>query len=226
MFNFKKNILLGSGSPRRKILLEQLGINFRVVVSNADETPLPFLERSDIAKYLSEEKANALKNKINDNEILITADTIVWLDSFMLGKPVNPEDAFNMLNLLSGKKHQVYTGVTLTDIISTKTFCIESNVVFKKLNEIEIRKYIQEYEPFDKAGSYGAQECLSNRINPCSVKEKQFLKTNGLQSFFENTQFPDTKNHIEIIDHIKGSYFNVMGLPIVELIDELIAFDC
>ncbi len=226
MFNIKKKILLGSGSPRRILLLKELGLNFRVLISDADETPLSDHLRGDIAKYLSEKKAEALKNKIHENEILITADTIVWLDSSMLGKPANSEEAVEMLNLLSGRRHQVYTGVTLTDQSSKKTFCVESNVVFKTLNEIETRKYIQEYQPYDKAGSYGAQECLMEGVNPCSKKEIQFLKNHGIELFFERTLAMDKKKHIPIIEHIQGGYFNVMGLPVVELIDELEAFDC
>ena len=226
MFTFKKTILLGSGSPRRKLLLKELGINFRVLISNTDEIPLPGLIRGEIAKYLSEEKADKLKSTILENEILITADTIVCLGSTMLGKPINYDDAYSMLSLLSGQKHQVYTGVTLTDRSSLKTICVKSNVVFKVLDEMEIRKYILEYQPYDKAGSYGVQECLMAGINPCSVKENIFLKKYGFEKFFEKTLVPEKKLHLPIIEVIDGSYFNVMGLPIVELIEELKNFDC
>ena len=167
-----------------------------------------------------------MKSEIHENEILVTADTIVWLDSFMLGKPANFDEAFKMLSLLSGCKHQVYTGVTLMNQSITKTFCVESDVLFNTLSEIEIRKYIQEYQPYDKAGSYGAQECLIEGINPCSENEIRFLKKNKLDNFFEQSLQSDNKKHIPIIKHIKGSYFNVMGLPVVELMEELVAFDC
>lgn len=225
MIHLKNKILLGSGSPRRKLLLKELGLNFRFLISETDETPLPGLLRGEIAKYLSEEKANVLKNKIHENEILVTADTIVWLDSYMLGKPANSEEAFNMLNSLSGNKHQVYTGVTIMNIKSKKTFCVESQVVFKKLKESEIRQYIFEHQPYDKAGSYGAQECLTSGENPCSEKEIQFLKKYGYEKFFERTITKEKKKHIPMIDHIEGSYYNVMGLPIVELIEELVTFE-
>ncbi len=225
MLKLKKSILLGSGSPRRKLLLKELGINFRILISNTDEIPLPSMVRGEIAKYLSEEKADKLKSNILENEILITADTIVCLGSKMIGKPGNYDDAFSMLKLLSGQKHQVFTGVTLTDRSYQKTICVESNVVFNVLDDVEIRKYILEYQPFDKAGSYGAQECLMEGINPCSAKEITFLKKYAFENFFQQTLIPETKVRIPIIKEIEGSYFNVMGLPIVELIEELKNFD-
>lgn len=225
MFTLKKSILLGSGSPRRKLLLKELGINFRVLISNTDEIPLPGLVRGEIAKYLSEEKADKLKSNILENEILITADTIVCLGSLMIGKPGNYDDAYSMLRLLSGQKHQVYTALTISDQSSKKTICVESTVEFNVLDDVEIRKYILEFQPYDKAGSYGAQECLLEGINPCSAKEITFLKKYGFKNFFQQTLVPENKVRIPIIKEICGSYFNVMGLPIVELMEELKILD-
>lgn len=224
MIQLNKKIVLGSGSPRRQLLLKELGLNFRTLISDTAEIPIPGLFGGKIAEYLSEEKADALKNKIYEDEILITADTIVWLNSSMLNKPTDSNAAFKMLSSLSGCKHQVYTGVTIINATSKKTFCVESSVVFKTLKESEIRKYISEFQPFDKAGSYGAQECLSEGINPLSEKEIQFIKKYNLENFFERTLAPEKKKHIQMIDHIEGSYYNVMGLPIVELVEELVSF--
>ena len=221
MIQLNKKIVLGSGSPRRQLLLKELGLNFRTLISDTAEIPIPGLMGRKIAEYLSDEKAEALKNKINKDEILITADTIVWLNSHILNKPANSEEAFNMLSSLSGRKHQVYTGVTIINASTKKTFSVESSVVFKILNENEIRKYISEFKPYDKAGSYGAQECLSEGINPCSENEIKFLNKYQLDNFFEKTLAPEKKKHIPMIDHIDGSYYNVMGLPIVELMEEL-----
>ena len=224
MILLNKKIVLGSGSPRRQLLLKELGLNFRTLISDISEIPIPGLFGGKIAEYLSDEKADALKNNIYDDEILITADTIVWLNSSMLNKPINSEEAFKILSSLSGCKHQVFTGVTIINATSKKTFCVESSVVFKTLKESEIRKYISEFQPFDKAGSYGAQECLSEGINPLSEKEIQFIKKYNLENFFERTLAPDKKKHIQMIDHIEGSYYNVMGLPIVELVEELVSY--
>ena len=222
--NFNKNIVLGSGSPRRKLLLKELGFNFRILTSKADEVPLPHLKREKIAEYLAEEKANSLSGQIKENEILITADTIVCLGSVMLGKPSDSLNAIEMLSLLNGRRHQVYTGICLFKNNEKKIFSVESNVVFRKLNENEIQKYIEVYKPFDKAGSYGAQESLPEGINSCSEKEIKFMKKFGFEKLFERTLPEENINRIPLIDHIEGSYFNVMGLPVVELFEELMVF--
>ncbi len=222
MITLNKKILLGSGSPRRQILLKELGVNFRLFKSNTDEIPLPHLLRGDIASYLAEEKANALQGNIHDNEILVTADTIVCIGDQMLGKPADTNEAFDMLTKLNGKQHQVYTAVCIQDQKKRKTICVETDVTFKKLNDDELLEYIDLYKPFDKAGAYGAQECLPIGINPCSEKEKEFLKKYSIENLYERTLSTENKKRIPLIDHIDGSYFNVMGLPIVELIEELL----
>jgi septum formation protein len=225
MLEIKKKVLLGSGSPRRQQLLKELGINFRVLTSNTDEIPLPHLSRGNIAEYLAEEKAEALVNNLHEGELLITADTIVWLDESMLGKPADADEAFSMLSRLNGRTHQVYTAICFDDKARRKIICVRSDVAFKKVSEEDIRKYIQNYHPFDKAGSYGAQECLEEGINPCSKFEMDFLNKIGKEKLFERTLAINFKKHFPLIDHIEGSYFNVMGLPVVELVEEILKYD-
>jgi septum formation protein len=161
-------ILLGSNSPRRKELLQNLGFDFEVVSINCDEIFPDNLEVKNIASYLSELKANAYRN-LEKNEILLTADTVVTFEGKVLGKPKNREEAIEMLSHLSGKTHQVYTGISFknTEKIITKTDV--ADVEFSKITDEEIAFYIKNYQPFDKAGSYGIQEWLGmakiSRIN-------------------------------------------------------------
>ena len=134
MMDFKElKILLGSGSPRRKLLLQELGFSFRILTSKTAEIPLPHLKGGDIAKYLAEEKSDALLNELHNGEILITADTIVWLESTMLGKPLHAEEAFQMIKKLSGRKHEVYTGVCVCNRNKRELFCVNSEVFFKNI---------------------------------------------------------------------------------------------
>lgn len=161
-------ILLGSNSPRRKELLQNLGFDFEVVSINCDEIFPDNLEVKNIASYLSELKANAYRN-LEKNEILLTADTVVTFEGKVLGKPKNREEAIEILSHLSGKTHQVYTGISFknTEKIITKTDV--ADVEFSKITDEEIAFYIKNYQPFDKAGSYGIQEWLGmakiSRIN-------------------------------------------------------------
>ncbi len=225
IMDFKKlKILLGSGSPRRKLLLQELGFSFRILTSKTAEIPLPHLKGGEIALYLAEEKADALLNELHEGEILITADTIVWLESTMLGKPLHAEEAFQMIKKLSGRKHEVYTGVCVCNRNKRELFCVNSEVVFKELSEIDIKHYVKAYHPMDKAGSYGAQECLPEGMNPCSEEEKLFLKKFGKEDICERSMAEIKTKRIPFIDHIEGSYFNVMGLPIVELTNVLEKF--
>lgn len=221
MINFHRKILLGSGSPRRKLLLRELGFDFRTQTSDTAEIPLPHLVKGDVAVYLAEEKADFLKKFIFEDEILVTADTIVCLDESVLGKPGDSAHASEMLRLLSGKTHQVFTAICLIDEHKSKSICVQSNVTFHPLSDYDIKHYIEVYHPFDKAGSYGAQECLQEGINPCSMEEKIFLKRIGENDLYERTKSKSVAERIPLIDHIEGSYFNVMGLPIIELVTEL-----
>ena len=161
-------ILLGSNSPRRKELLQSLGFDFEVVSIDCDEVFPENLSVENIAGYLSELKADAYRN-LEKNEILLTSDTIVTFEGKVLGKPKNREEAVEMLSHLSGKTHQVYTGISFktSEKIITKTDV--SEVEFAEISNDEMDFYIKNYQPFDKAGSYGIQEWLGmakiSRIN-------------------------------------------------------------
>lgn len=161
-------ILLGSNSPRRKELLQNLGFDFEVVSINCDEIFPDNLEVKNIASYLSELKANAYRN-LEKNEILLTADTVVTFEGKVLGKPKNREEAIEMLSHLSGKTHQVYTGISFKTLEKIITKTDVADVEFSKITDEEIAFYIKNYQPFDKAGSYGIQEWLGmakiSRIN-------------------------------------------------------------
>jgi septum formation protein len=223
-FFSKLKIVLGSASPRRKQILAETGFNFVVRTREVDETPDPTLKRGDIATSLSVKKSDALIELMEEDEILVTADTIVCLDHFVLNKPGSEQQAIEMLKMLSGRSHQVYTGVTIRSVMKTLSFATESHVHFNKLSDEMIRDYIAHYKPFDKAGSYGAQECLPEEMNPCSEKEIAFMNETSNESLFERTLAMDGKKHIPIIQKIEGSYFNVMGLPVAELCDRLRIF--
>ena len=157
---FKKKIILGSGSPRRQQLLKDAGFNFTVRSLNADESFPGNLRAEQIALYLCEKKAQAYPGLLQAEELLITADTIVWVNDLVLNKPSGEFEAKQMLQLLSGKMHQVFTGVCITGTDKKISFTDETRVWFKPLTEAEIDYYIKNYKPFDKAGSYGAQDWL------------------------------------------------------------------
>ncbi|MPS63790.1 MAG: septum formation protein Maf [Chryseobacterium sp.] len=152
-------ILLASQSPRRKELLSNLGFDFEVVKIDCEEIVPEHIKVGEAAGYLSELKASAFR-KLKENEILLTADTVVAIDNQFLGKPQNEEDATKMLQLLSGKTHQVYTGITIKTLNNTITETDVADVEIDGLTTDEIKYYIQNYQPFDKAGSYGIQEWL------------------------------------------------------------------
>lgn len=185
---FKNNtIILASGSPRRQELLKSLGINFIIKVKSIDEIYPSTLKREQITNYLVVQKAAAFDNVITQNDIIITSDTIVWLEGKALEKPLNAEHAALMLAEISGKTHEVITSVCIKTYDKINTFYDVTEVTFKRLSTAEINYYIENFKPFDKAGSYGIQEWIG------------FI---GVQS-------------------IKGSYFNVMGLPVHKIYEEL-----
>lgn len=178
-------IILASQSPRRQELLKGLHIDFTVKLIDVEENYPREIVGVDIPMFLAEKKANAYH--IDDETLLITADTIVWHEGKVLGKPTDKNEAKQMLKQLSGKTHQVITGVCITTTRKRKTFHVISEVRFSSLNEAEIDFYLENYKPYDKAGSYGVQEWIG---------------------------------YIGV-EHINGSYFNVMGLPIQRLYNEL-----
>lgn len=180
-------IVLGSQSPRRKELLAGLGYTFTRRTTDADEIYPETLTGEQIPIFLSKLKAEALMPTLQADELLITADTIVWHQQQVLGKPQDEQQARQMLQSLSGTTHQVITGVTLTTHTRQHSFAVNTKVTFATLTEEEITHYIQHFKPMDKAGAYGIQEWIG---------------------------------YIGV-EHIEGSYFNVMGLPVQRLYKEL-----
>jgi septum formation protein len=181
-----KKIILSSNSPRRKELLAGLDVDFEVrVLKGIDESYPADLPVEEIPLYISREKAAAYT--IADNELVLTADTVVVVDREVLGKPKDADDARRMLHLISGRTHQVITGVCLTTSTDQRVFSVTTDVTFRELKDSEIDYYISHYQPFDKAGAYGIQEWIG---------------------------------YVGVIG-IRGSYFNVMGLPVQRIYDEL-----
>ncbi len=156
----KYTLLLASKSPRRQYLLKELGLDFEVRIKEVDESFPEQLKAAEIPLYLCEKKADAFDEELTDNTIVITADTIVWINGHVLNKPQNYDDALRMLQLLSGKMHEVYTGVCLKSKHKTTSFVALTKVYFKELSLEEIEFYIGNYKPYDKAGAYGAQEWM------------------------------------------------------------------
>jgi len=185
------HIILASNSPRRKELLRGLDIAFDVRVQSdiAEDYPADTAP-ADVAAYISREKANAYKDTIAENELIITADTVVIVGNEILGKPHDDAEAKEMLHKISGRKHQVVTGVCLTTTEKQRCFSVSTDVTFKNLKEEEIDYYIETYSPLDKAGAYGIQEWIG------------YIGVTALE----------------------GSYFNVMGLPVQRIWEELNRF--
>lgn len=160
--NLKKyKIILASASPRRRELLAGLDVDFTVrALPDVDESFPSELQGGEIPLYISKKKADAYRLQMAADELVITADTIVWLDGTALGKPADETDARRMLHNMSGKTHQVFTGVTITTKDEQRCFVAQSDVTFATLSDEEIEYYIAKYKPMDKAGSYGAQEWI------------------------------------------------------------------
>jgi len=154
------NIVLASQSPRRQELLSGLNIPFEVQSIDVEESYPSQLVGVDIPMYLAEKKADAYIDKMDDKTLLITADTIVWHEGCVFGKPNDKDDATRMLKSLSGKTHQVITGVCISTLLKRKTFHVISEVRFSRLAPEEIDYYIQNFHPYDKAGAYGVQEWI------------------------------------------------------------------
>jgi septum formation protein len=158
--DFQYKLILGSNSPRRQELLKSLGFTFINKPINADESFPKDLIAEEIPLYLAEKKADAYADDLSDNEILITADTIVWCEGKVFNKPENFVEGKKMLESLSGKMHEVFTGVCLKSGNKQTTFYDVSKVYFKKLKPEEIDYYLMNFKPYDKAGSYGVQDWL------------------------------------------------------------------
>lgn len=156
--NYK--LILASGSPRRQQFLRELDTNFEVRLKEVEEIYPETLQGAEITDYLAELKASALEETLSEDEILITSDTIVWHEGKALGKPKDKEDAFVMLKSLSGKTHEVITSVCIKNADKSETFNETTRVTFNILTDEEISYYLEEYKPYDKAGSYGIQEWI------------------------------------------------------------------
>lgn len=157
----KYKIVLASKSPRRKQLLENLGVEFIIISKNVEEFYPLDMNPSETALFLSELKANAFPDsEIDDDTLIITADTIVSLNGKIMGKPKDKHEAKEILKELSGKNHEVITGVTLKSKTKFRSFAVKTKVHFKNLNKEEIDFYVNDYKPMDKAGAYGIQEWI------------------------------------------------------------------
>jgi len=183
-----KNLILASKSPRRQQFLKNLELDFTIELKEVDEIFPNELKGKKIVEYLAELKANPF-NDLKENDILITADTIVWSRGEMLGKPKSKEDAVKMIKRLSGRKHKVYSAICLKSKNRQVIFSDTTTVYFKKLNKEEIEYYVEKYKPLDKAGSYGIQEW----IGLIGVK-----KIKG--SYFNVMGFPVHKFYKKILD--------------------------
>ena len=184
-------ILLGSQSPRRRELLSGIDVPFTAITINAQEDYPPFLQEGSIPEYIAREKAEAYLPNLEPDALLITADTIVWSEHSMLGKPKDSDEAKAMLRALSGKTHQVYSAVCFTRLIDgaphMDSFVDRADVTFRPLTEEEINYYVTRYHPLDKAGAYGIQEYIG------------YIGVTALH----------------------GSYFTVMGFPIERVYEYL-----
>lgn len=160
--NLKKyKVILASNSPRRKELLAGLGVNYEVrTLPDVDESYPETLKGADIPLYIAKEKADAYLGMMQPGELMITADTIVWLDDKVLGKPRDRKEALQMLRDMSGRTHEVFTGVCLTTTEWQRSFAAQTEVRFSRLSEEEITYYVDKYKPMDKAGAYGVQEWI------------------------------------------------------------------
>lgn len=181
------DFFLGSHSPRRQQLLKDLGVKYQLVTPSCDERYPDTLQKEEIPRYLSREKALSCPVGFRENTLLLTADTVVWAGGKALGKPENREEAIRMLQLLSGNPHDVITGFTLKSMKTTKTYHCVTQVFFASLTQKEIEYYVDTYSPYDKAGAYGIQEWI------------------GLVG----------------IEKIYGDFYNVMGLPVSMICQEI-----
>lgn len=187
----KYHILLASKSPRRRELLSELRIPFNCIsIGGIDESYPRDMPKSEVPQFLANKKANAYVSAVQDNEMVITADTLVIMGDNIYGKPKDTDEAKSMLKELSGKVHQVITGVCILTKDRRTSFTSQTDVKFAEIGDSEIEYYIENYMPLDKAGAYGIQEWIG-----CVA-----------------------------VEWIKGSFYNVMGLPIHRLFQELRLF--
>lgn len=183
-------IVLASQSPRRKQLMEAAELEFEIIIADVDETNPPGMPGEQVPEHLAKKKAAAIEHRVHD-AIIIAADTVVLLDNEILGKPKDEADAIEILKKLSGRMHEVVTGVCIRKGQQEKCFSVTTGVYFRPLTETQIKHYVSHYKPFDKAGAYAIQEWI------------------GMIG----------------IEKIDGDYYNVMGLPIGEVVIALKEFN-
>ncbi len=215
----QRPLVLGSSSPRRQYLMKEAGLNFTVRKPDVDEEFPAKMPVEQVAIHLASKKADYFARSIS-NEIIVTADTVVILDDIILNKPFDHEDACRMLASLSGRSHRVMTGVCILTREEKKCFDTTTMVTFNPLSSKAIEEYVDRFKPFDKAGAYGAQDCLAPNIDPSSDEEKSFLRKINRPDLVARTT-AHAGSGIVAIHKIEGSYFNVMGLPIHQLYDNL-----
>ncbi|MGH1383938.1 Maf-like protein [Kordia sp.] len=154
------HIILASGSPRRQQFFKDLGLDFEIRLKSVDEIYPEQLQHHEISDYLAKLKASVFKEELKDNEVLVTSDTVVWHENTSLAKPQDAQEAFDMINLMSGKTHEVITSVCFTTATSQKVVYEVTKVTFETMTDDEIWYYVNNFKPFDKAGAYGIQEWI------------------------------------------------------------------
>lgn len=179
-------IILASQSPRRRQLMEAAEIDFEIIIADVDETNPPGMKGDDVPAFLAKKKATAIQHQVTDS-IVVAADTVVLLDHHILGKPTSEDNAKEILAMLSGRMHQVVTGVCIQSADKQVVFSVMTEVYFRPLSAAQIEHYVANYAPFDKAGAYAIQEWI------------------GMIG----------------IEKINGDYYNVMGLPIGDVVKVL-----
>lgn len=185
------NIILASGSPRRQQFFKEMDVTFSIQLKEIEEIYPDYLKAEEITNYLAELKASAFEN-LDDKDLLITSDTIVWHEGVALGKPKNQEDAFQMLQSMSGKTHEVITSVCFKTKEKLETIFEVTKVTFKTLLNTEINYYLDNYKPFDKAGSYGIQEWIG--LIAISKIEGSYTNVVGL---------PVERVYTKLLDYVK-----------------------
>lgn len=204
--------------------MKEIGFQFTIEAPDIDESFSPDMDVHLVPTFLAENKARVFAHKIH-SEVVIASDTVVILNNKILNKPIDRPDAISMLTELSGKTHLVITAVCLYSKTKMEVFDDRTEVTFKKLTRKEIEFYIDTCKPLDKAGAYGAQDCLPAGANPCSHEEVDFLKSINKSDLIEKSlRGSQAGLGITIIEKINGSYFTVMGLPIHKVYSHLMNF--
>lgn len=216
-----KPLILASSSPRRQYLMKETGFDFVVRKPDVDESFPDDMPSAEIARHLAQKKGHAMRDHAS-NAIVITADTVVILDDRILNKPVDEDDARRMLTRLSGRTHTVMTGVCIVSDDREELFDETTLVTFADLTPEQIAFYFEHFKPLDKAGAYGAQDCLPPDANPCSAEEMDFLRSIGRLDLVEKAFTSGKRSGVVMIRKITGSYFNVMGLPVHKVHERLL----